>query len=429
VKRYLFFLRHFNDTDNIEPVIYFLLKKEKDASITVFYYSLDFDFRRNRNLAFLQSEFGERFKVDWIGWHLKVNPDLQFRPDFVGRFYQLYNKRAPWRRSLDGILGQSRYRFPEKTLDGIVAKVLAEHGHPSLVVFDQNRTHQIAGLLRSLRKHGVWRIVSLPVSPFVNINVMRSTRFGSLDPAFFKHNHDYSGFDVVCVSDRHYLENLARTFKLLGDVSPLQEVGVPVGSIRFCPEWMAIRETRVATYEGKRPQAKRKLLFLLSQPASNSNWHAVRSCLKMLAHFPEYDIVIKPHTRRFEAELGPLAPNMTVEPDVDSSSLLNWTDVVLFWGTSMALEGYLKSKTMLCADFLNTNEIVFTKYNAGRILRSLDDLHEALVRYVEEGQASGYRQEDVDTMLFNVVQDGREGAVPQRYLDFIDEQEQLSART
>lgn len=428
MKHYLFFLRHFNDTDNIEPAIYFLLKDKPQAQATVFYYSLDFDFRQNKNLTFLKQTFGERFKVDWIGWHLGINPDLLFRPDYLGSAYNAYTRRAPWRRCLDGVTGRSRFQFPRAVLSNVISKLLNEHGHPKLVIFDQNRTHQIGGLLNSLRQHGVERIISLPVSPFVNINVMRSDRFGSLDAVFLDYMHDYSGFDAVGISDRHYLDSLERTYRLLGRASPLSHHGVPLGSIRFCQEWLQIREKRVAPYSGAGANSKRRLLFLLSQPAANSNWHAVHSSIEMLGHLTEYEVVIKPHTRRFRADLGSLPDNIRVETEVDSSSLVDWADIILFWGTSMALEGYCKSKVMLCADFLNTNEIVFAKYNAGQILRSLDDLHEALTHYADKSTKLGnQQQEDVRTMLFNVVHNGtEESSVPDRYLAFIEKQEQLS---
>lgn len=427
MKHYLFFLRHFNDTDNIEPAIYFLLKQKPQAHATVFYYSLDFDFRGNRNLAFLKETFGDRFKIDWIGWHLGVNPNLLFRPDYFGATFDAYTRRAPWRRCLDGITGRSRFQFPQTTLSNVISNVLHEHDYPKLVIFDQNRTHQIDGLLNTLRQHGVTRIISLPVSPFVNINVMRSNRFGSLDPHFLDHIHDYSGFDAVGISDRHYLQSLERTYRLLCRASPLSHHGIPLGSIRFCQEWLQIREKRVTPYSGAEATSKRRLLFLLSQPAANSNWHAVRSSIEMLGHLTDYTVVIKPHTRRFRADLGSLPDNINVEAEADSSSLINWADIILFWGTSMALEGYCKSKVMLCADFLNTNEIVFAKYNAGQILRSLDDLHEALTYYEDEPDNLTYRQEDVRTMLFNVVHNGtKECSVPDRYLAFIEKQERLS---
>ena len=52
MKRYLFFLRGHNDTDNIVPVIYFLLKERDDHTATVCFYNIDYDFRKAASSGF-----------------------------------------------------------------------------------------------------------------------------------------------------------------------------------------------------------------------------------------------------------------------------------------------------------------------------------------------------------------------------------------
>ena len=257
---------------------------------------------------------------------------------------------------------------------------------------------------------------------------MRSDRFGSLDPKVLDPIHDYSGFDRVGLSDRHYQQSLKATYDLLGRPSPLEAHGVPLGSIRFCPEWMAVRQNRVRPYAHRGRDGARKLVFLLSQPAANSHWRAVEACLTLLGKQQNYDVVVKPHTRRFKKALNTLAPNITIDTQSDSSSLIDWADIVLFWGTSMAIEGYMKRKIMLCADFCNANRIVFTLYNAGWILRCLDDLHAALAACETDSPEPHYAQSDIDAMLHNVVNDAQEGLVSDRYLAFLREQEALSVK-
>ncbi len=75
MKRYLFFLRGHNDTDNIVPVIYFLLKERDDHTATVCFYNIDYDFRKAAVVRFLTETFGHRVKLRWIG-------------DFLGQSYK-----------------------------------------------------------------------------------------------------------------------------------------------------------------------------------------------------------------------------------------------------------------------------------------------------------------------------------------------------
>ena len=66
MKHYLFCLRHFNDIDNITPAIHFLLER-RPVRVTILIYSLDYDYRSDPSLQFLQKTWGERLRVVWIG--------------------------------------------------------------------------------------------------------------------------------------------------------------------------------------------------------------------------------------------------------------------------------------------------------------------------------------------------------------------------
>ena len=63
MKRYVFFLRHFNDIDNISPVIYFFLIKDSKHLVDVIIYSNDYFFKNDPNLNYLISQFPGRLKI------------------------------------------------------------------------------------------------------------------------------------------------------------------------------------------------------------------------------------------------------------------------------------------------------------------------------------------------------------------------------
>lgn len=108
----------------------------------------------------------------------------------------------------------------------------------------------------------------------------------------------------------------------------------------------------------------------------------------------------------------------------ESSDLIDWADVAMFWGTSMALEAYMKDKVCVCLNHLHANTNNFAQHNAGWIVNSRDDLLEALVTLSRDADARPYDQANVSAMLKNMVYGGYDtkDSIPDRYLEYIREQ-------
>lgn len=419
MKRYLFFLRAYNDTDNIAPAIYFLLRGDPRLRASIFYYSLDYDFRDDANLCFLRREFGERVDIDWIGYHLGVCPDLLFREDSLGRAYEFFERFFPTRRLYHAIIDSPK--FSQRRRREIIASALTIDRFPKLVVFDLNRSKNVGGLMKELRAQGVKRIVALPVSPLSNVNVLRRSKLVTLKPSTLDPEHDYSAFDQVALTDKFYLENVNALYELQGRPSPFRGKAEALGSLRFCSEWMALRARLYKPFH--RPSKKRKLVFFLSDPATNTNWKEVIRSIEILSEYRNYDVIVKPHTRHYQVSLGSVPLTIAVETGATSSALIDWADVVMFWGSSIALEAYIKGKVPLCLDYLSANRSVFAKLDAGWIIHTRDDLHKALIRLQRDLDDRSYCQENIDRLIFETVQNGNVGSVPDRYIDFLSRYE------
>jgi hypothetical protein len=248
----------------------------------------------------------------------------------------------------------------------------------------------------------------------------------SADYDTLRPRNDYDVFDKVVHTDRYYVESLEKTFALLGHPSPLAGKVEILGSIRYCPEWIAIRERLYAPYQ--RISEKVKLVFFLSRPETNTFWDEVLRTIDFIAQFPGLEIVVKPHTRDFTFQAEESGKNVEFERDTPSSALIDWADVVMVWGSSIALEAFVKRKKVLVLDYVNGNRNIYEYLNAGWVLRCRDDLHRAMVTLGREGPAGmPYDEAAVDRLIEEVVYGGCPGSVPDRYLEFVDACETVGA--
>ena len=464
MKRYLFFLRHYNDIDNIAPAIFFFLRESNQHRADVVIYNGTYDFRCNPNLKFLQETFGTRFSYTWLGYYFNLDLEASLSkspPNItppgkwervkslikrIDRLCQRSLKVSPLssiRRLRD--LSDHALKFIRRETDSPepfpltllhiclgqiqqakikvgIEKVLAKNGFPALVIFDINRTFEIAGLLTALRSCGVPRIIGLPVSPLINYNVLREESFVDVHSQYFKNQHDYSGLDQIAYVDEYFLCSYNQLFEVLGISSSLKGKTVTLGSLRYCPDWLSIREKIVPIYERKSERIK--IVFFPSHSKSNANWDEYKRSLELISLFPEYEVVVKYHTRYFSSLQDQNKKNIHFETHADSSSLINWADIVIFWSSSIAIEGYLKQKTMICLSYIVGNKNLYVDFDAGYIAKCRDDLFFflSIYRKTRNKLKLNYNVEGAKNLMRNViVPNGK--ATPKAYLDFMKENE------
>lgn len=242
------------------------------------------------------------------------------------------------------------------TIGDWLRAIFNDWGYPECAIFDQNRSYQVRGLVSALRENVTSQVVSLPVSPWININVLRQIDFVRLDSGMFFEKHDYSEFDRVGQVDQHYAESLKDFFSLLDRPSPFEGHEVILGSIRYTHEWLSIRRRYISCRAAGEvlpvlSPARRRLLVIPSHRKNNSFWDEYLRTLHFIAQFEDYEILVKPHTRYGEGYEG-LPASIRLVTDVDTSLLIDWSEIVLFWGSSVALEAFQKKRIMVNLDYL-----------------------------------------------------------------------------
>lgn len=386
-KRYLFFLRHYNDVDNITPAIYYYLQDSERNYADIVMYD-QYDYQGDINLAFLLNTFPDRVRL--YGLHNPVHVAVQ-RSDGP----------QEWTQAVELFLA-----------------ALIQDGPPvRLAVFDINRTKPLQPMLAILRKYGVRYIVALPVCPLINVNVMREYEFDSPGSQYFECQHDYSGLDAVAFVDAGFYEHYEQFHDAIGRASSLRGKVTILGSLRYTPEWLALRPCPKSTMPSS--DGRTKLLLLLSHSKSNVNQREVELIVNMIRQFPEYDLVIKSHPRDYSAQFDVLG--LDERGQLDSGVLIEWADVVLFWSTSVAIEGYLKNKMMVCLAYVVGNLNLFSQFDAGYIARCRDDLYVFLHKYRTHPENIKYNNEGIDRLKNYFIP--RERNIAAGYLNFMAQYE------
>ena len=413
MKHFLFCLRHFNDIDNITPAIYFLLER-RQVRVTVLIYELNYAYRKDRSLKFLSLKFPDRFDVVWIG-------DFASYPYLVARS-RLFRFAY---RTMRSLLGHQflhlALRQPGGSAEIVhgVEQIIERGNLPDTAVFDINRSHLIQGLVDVLRALGVSRVVALPVSPWANYNVLRQIDFIKIDAKHFCRNHDYRVFDQIAQVDRFYTASVSRFFNLLGRPDPFEGKAVILGSLRYSKEWLKIRDGFLpAPSDDGKTSGRLKILVLPSHPKNNSFWDEYLRTLSFLDQFKNYDVTVRPHTRYGHGHKG--LPSRFVLSNEQTSLLIANTDVVLFWSTSVALEGFQREKKMVCLDYLNGNPSIYSHFQAGVMCRSRDDLMAFLLTFPEHEHHVLDNISGSSNLLSEVVHGGQGAGMIDRYLEFIE---------
>jgi hypothetical protein len=379
---FLVLIRHFNDWDNIAPIVHLLLSASDEVRVTIIRYgtcSLEGD----PVLHVLLEEFPEQLTVEPLAdcwWPLRAVCRLpKWLSGLKALLYRSLSfaalgESAEWNRT--GRLGQA---IISKMLGGDRAanRLIRSASLPSgfIVLSDMNRSNQISRLVDAARAAGATRFLGLPVSPYVNANVLRSIRADGLNERILHRIHDYSGFDAVAVVDDLYLQNLRRLSDGIDGIDSLLDRAEIIGSLRYSRSWIARRRALFPTL----PKSGRGLrtLVLLSNPDSNVNKDELSLALQMVAKSDGLEVVVKPHTRVSGLPPG-LPRTLCVDAESDSSSLIDWAEVVLFVSSSVAIEAIQLGKPSLCLEYLTSNVPSLAFVDGVTRLRCRDDLLHAL---------------------------------------------------
>jgi len=406
VKKYVFFIREYNDWDNIAPIIYYLAKNSSSKIYICFYRT---DLRHTSLFKYLEKSISEKMQVfHWSPKKMSSVTNLVIR---------IFNKFSSILKLEKKIVPNKN--VPENELRRWLEIIKGKEKSRLIVIFDRI----LDPILQQVRNQlqGLDSIfVSCPHGPETNINRMKYThqmKRIQKNPELLKY---FQSYEYLIFSDHLELE-LSEKFSLPQQHDSLLDKSrlIVLGSIRYCQDWL--RHVDIFTNKViKNDEGKIKVVFFMKKFVHNVFKDEVHRTLELFVSFPNIDFYIKPHTRGmiFSSKIN--APNIHIDYDSSSSFLINMADVVFFYGgTSIILEALAKKKLTVCLDYLDANINVYDHFGACQTLKCRDDLcfflDSDILNKIENNKISG------EKILKEIVY-ARDNSVsvPDRYINFFE---------
>ena len=157
------------------------------------------------------------------------------------------------------------------------------------------------------------------------------------------------------------------------------------GSMRFTPSWIDHHSGLLGPYSKlvATQETKVKVVFFVPHWHYNVDSEDTIKLMKTIAKLDHVLLAIKGHTRGDAVEgsdYSDLNNFKNVDPDAKaaSPSLIAWADLVINFGSSIALEAIVTNKCVINPAFLHTNRTVFDKSGAVYDASSISDVVELI---------------------------------------------------
>ena len=412
------FLRHYNDIDHIVPVIYKWAQLKKDPVDIIITSSRDYlnDYR----IQLLKENEGIRvhFIEDFLSG--KQRKEIESLTKF-----SRMSKFSPLRlikRSKPGGSNPFRTIYLDDDFIERLFEQIFHHSVGGIVIFDwllssARHFEFVKKIIEKAHNLGFCAI-SLPHGDSPHYN--RMIRLNELNYQFMDHYAAGAVFDFVVVPN----ELCARRYRPHMDAKRIKVLGSP----RYNSEWINLMENLIPPYETEKSNDKLKIVFFLRNFIYPIFWEEVIRTIKLVTQFQDFYLIVKHHTR--DAKLDRLLqthPELRsgekenlefVYNDVHSSALLQWADVVMDLGTSVAFEAVKRGKPVLSMEYLHSSFSTVPYYIKSCDIRCRDDLYNALTKFLSNPNHPFYEKDQRKKFLEEII-DFPDSNVLNRYVSFI----------
>ena len=417
---YLFFVRHFNDVDHIVPVVWEMAMNE--YPVAVYCLNPEYDINGDYRLNFLR-KLG--IDVDYVYndvhhnlgifhrilsflfllcFAIKRNSENDFGSYFmpvkkmVGKYAQIIGNRIY-------SFAKGKYYSREWAFNFIKSK-----GAKALCFDWVKPKHSVVGVFLEAADRMSIPTLALPHGVFVYTNKNITIESRPLE-TYDKLNQ----YDGVVVQNQLFREFMMRSGLKGEKISVL-------GSARYCKEWIQQNKKILPrTLDSDSNSSNRlRIVFMTTKLRYRINFDKLLSTLDLLANFNGIDAKIKPHTRT--AKESYIYENLPLVNAAETSSveLCEWADVVVVIGTSIILEPLFESKPVLYLKYLHENTTIYEEYGACWIIRSEDELKDALNDLKRNRKKVAYSAESVNHFISDIIYNNHtERDILKDYIDFI----------
>jgi hypothetical protein len=187
-----------------------------------------------------------------------------------------------------------------------------------------------------------------------------------------------------------------------------------IGNTRFDRDWILNYQEKLLGSEKKLlPFRGTKIGFMMSKMEYGLNPADVFELINKLASRDNTKIVLKPHTRGMSLRkyTNLINGKAIIADDVSSSEIINWSDIIIFTGSSIVFEAMIKRKRVLFLAALQKYRTIFDELPTMAVFKAGADLDEAISRIEHGAYDYGAIDEFLASHTHNHVSDGRVCAV------------------
>jgi len=358
--KYLFHFNTFNDIDHMTPVVWKFL--EKGEAVDVIFLS-DYDFNEDYRIVFLSKY--KKFRVYRVSFFQKVRNKLFFntKSRALIKKYKIYKYIIEF---ISENLWKNSYL---KKRD--IKAVIYEWGTFRLNLDDaiQQKTPTI------VLPHGLNIFKNYDINNSISERKKNSGNW----PDFA--NRDI--FDVYVVqSERHK--------KWCIDWGQSPEKVEVWGSARFYPPWSALNLKLCGDMKRNIPKNLMKVVFFLPHWSYNVKVEKVITLLDKISSLSYVHLFIKGHTRGsgtiLDEHIKAIGQKNNIEFDVKEHSpqLISYSDIVINFGSSIAIDALNMDTPSIHAPYLHSNRTIFDD----GLVNYVADSDEEVIAFIDKNYSS-----------------------------------------
>jgi hypothetical protein len=243
----------------------------------------------------------------------------------------------------------------------------------SSIVFDHTSSDFSTALINEIKSYRNYnnlkfKLISAPHGIGMFLNSM--TDYIYTKPVF---HTGFNIYDIIVCNDQVHFDTFIKS-----GVNAEKLITIP--SLRYSQEWVAnlLKQSKSI----KRYENKTNILIIHSKFMGNINSNEIERCLKILTNFSKFNIRIKSHPRGGFKEAVKLSNKdnqiQVVVNDVVGN--VNWSDYVIFFGSSVVYDAFILNKTVLFPSFATSNQLPDDILSGVHSLNTPDDFYEAFLK-------------------------------------------------
>lgn len=407
-KRYLFHIKTYNDLDHMSPLIDIFLSKSERVDILFLTF---YDFKNDYRIKYFKKKY-TNFRILRVSFLQRLRRKI-FLNSYVTH---LMSKNL----FINNIIRSFLNSFWKNIyLSSDIAALIYEWNFPEILNFNEGK---YLGIPTFSLPHGlnifINKDVNLPIRDYY-------LKFGSW-PDFSRRNQ----FDYYIVQSERHRQSL-----ILWGQDPKKVHAL--GSARFHPDWIKLNLSILhgsknkylitkKIYDAKKHNNKLKIVFFLPHLNYNVKISAMLKLLSKLSDNKNLFILLKTHTRNQSRSLSIFnklidnSVNIKLLKNIDSPLLIEWSDVVVSFGTSIAIEAMIKNKPLIHCPYLQDNSTIFDDSQIVNLAKSDDDVMYYLGQLIKNIENFKPNPERLNKFLLREVYNFSEKInISDRYYKFI----------